>query len=149
MPDATTQAETLEAQADAALQRAELDAAARCLAQASTLWAHQGEWLRHGTSGLLAASTWRLAGDLARAESQLAVLAASPLPPKLARAVVLEACEQHLAAGRAREALRGFNNFWSRFQDQLELDQRPVILQRRAADYAMIDRLRQAKLRCA
>jgi hypothetical protein len=126
-------AQALEEQAAAALQAAELGTAAHCLAQASTLWARQGEWLRQGSSGLLSASTWRLAGNLAQAESQLAVLAASPLPPALARAVVLEACEQHLAAGRPREALRGFQDFWARFHDQLELEQRPHILQRRAA----------------
>lgn len=132
-PSAAAHAEGLEQQAGEALQAGNLQQAAQCLGQASASWALQGEWLRQGVSGLLAASLWRRAGHLQQAGEVLAVLAASNLPPRQARGVVLEACEQHLAAGRPREALRGFNEFWARYQSQLEPEQRLEVLQRRAA----------------
>jgi hypothetical protein len=126
-------AEALETYARALLATADLPRVASVLVEAANCWHTQSDATGEGSCLLLAASTYRLAGDLTAADAMIKRAEPITLSSELQQGFALERCEQALAAGRAHNAHACFTLFFANYSGTLAPLLNAQLLQRRAA----------------
>lgn len=126
-------ANALEGLASAQLKEADLDGAADALEEAARIWLLLDNDQRKGSCFLLAASTRRLANDLAGAQSILSEARSSDNSRDILNGMRVEECEQLLALGRFAEAKAGFGSVLSDLGSDLDDATKAELLQRKAS----------------